>query len=351
MPMRYKKNLDEVIDRNRRLWNREATDKILAKIDLDECGTMRMWERALAPGVCPDYRLMFDVFIQDFKRREYLLDDAVPTARPNIGDYGFGAYVGADVVFGEGGAYAKPFLATLEDLTHLRFDPDNRWVTLLDESTRYFAEQAEGLCATSIIETTDSLNFAENVFGSNIFLEIYDHPRELADLFDFAYEVTLRLIELQRKHIRGFAGGYFDLHEEWLPGGCVWLSIDAWGHCGAKAFRELGKAHLQKMVDHFGTGWLHMHNSHLHLLEDVATVKNLVGIGILDDPKQIPCFQRLARIQELTGDIPLQINCRKAEFLAAMEEGTLPRNVMYWIDSGVESVEEANAIMERVYAY
>jgi hypothetical protein len=349
--VRYKKNLNEVIDRNRRFWSREATGKILAKIDLNEGGTMRMWERALAPGTCPDYRRMFEVFRQDFQRREFLLDDAMPTARPNFGDYGFGAYVGAQTIFGEGGAFAKPFLASLQDVKSLRYDPENSWIRLLEDSTRYFAEQAEGLCATSIIETSDNLNFAENVFGSGIFLEIYDHPRELLELFDFAFEVNVRLIELQRRYIRKFAGGYFDLHEEWLPGDCVWLSIDAWGNCSVQDFRRLGKHHLQKMVDHFGAGWLHMHNSHLHLLAEVVTVKGLIGIGILDDPKQVPCFDQLAAIQRVTGDIPLQINCPKEQFLSALDQGVLPRNVVYWVDSGVGSVAEANAIMERVYEY
>jgi hypothetical protein len=312
---------------------------------------MRAWERALAPGICPDYRRMFDVFLDHFCRREDILDDATPTARPNIGDYGFGAYAGADVIFGEGGAFARPFLTDLADVKRLRFDPDNTWVRLLEQSTRYFAEQADGLCATSLIETCDSLNFAENVCGSGVFLEIYDHPRELLELFDFAFELNVRLIELQRAHVARVAGGYLDLHEEWLPGDCVWLSVDAWGHCGVGVFRELGRHHLQKMVDHFGTGWLHMHNAHLHLLEEVVTIRGLVGIGILDDPNQPPCFGRLAQIQSVTGAIPLQINCRRDEFLAAMDDGTLPRNVMYWIDSGVRTAEEANMIMERVRAY
>ena len=349
--MRYKKNLEQVIERNCRLWNREATDKILAKIDLEEGGTMRMWERALAPGICPDHRKMFEVFLQDFQRRELLLDDAVPTARPNIGDYGFGAYLGAEVIFGEGGAYAKPLLSGLADAGSLRFDPASRWIRLLEESTGYFAQAADGLCATSIIETCDGLNLAENLLGPGVFLEIYDHPRELLELFDFACEFNIRLIELQRQQIRKHGGGYFDLHEQWLPGDCVWLSIDAWGNCSPQDFRRLGRPHLQKIVDHFGAGWLHMHNSHLHLLEEVVTVRGLVGIGILDDPKQVPCFERLAAIQEVTGDIPLQINCRKEAFLARLEEGALPRNLMYWIDSGVESVDEANAIMEKVYEY
>ncbi len=349
--MRYKKNLDQVIERNRKLWSREAAGLVLAKIDLDEGGTMRMWERALAPGICPDYRKMFEVFRQDFQKRELLLDDAMPTARPNFGDYGFGAYVGAEVVFGQGGACARPFLSSLQEVGSLRFDPENPWVRLLEEATRYFAQAAEGLCATSIVETCDGLNFAENVFGSGIFLEIYDHPRELLELFDFAYELNVRLIELQRRHIRKSGGGYFDLHEEWLPGDCVWLSIDAWGQCSPQDFRRLGKPHVQKMVDRFGTGWLHMHNSHLHLLEEASSLKGLAGIGILDDPKQVPSFERLRAIQAVAGDIPLQINCRKDRFRACLEDGSLPRNVMYWIDSGVESVEEANAIMEKVRQY
>jgi hypothetical protein len=346
--MKYKKNLEEVIRRNRRLWNREAGGEVLAKIDLDGNGSMAAWERALTPGVCPDHRKMFQVFIEHFQRREYLLDDAMPTARPNIGDSAFGGYAGAEVVFREAGGYAKPFLKDIKDFTRLRYDPQNPWIRHLEESTRYFASAAEGLCATSIIETMDGLNFAENIYGSGIFLELYDHPKELLKLFDFACEFNIRLIELQRRYIRKHEGGYFDLHEAWLPGDCVWLSIDAWGHCSPQAFHELGRQHLQEMINHFGSGWLHMHNSHLHLLDEVVTVKGLAGIGILDDPNREPCFGRLERIQKVAGGIPLQISCNKQEFLAALERKTLPGNVMYWIDAGVQSVEEGNRIMERV---
>ncbi len=349
--MRYKRNLDEVITRNRRLWSREDPRMVLAKIDVGEGRTMRMWERALEPGVCPDYRRMFEVFREDFEGRAELLDDAIPAARPNFGDYGFGAYAGAEVVFGQGGACAKPFLADLGRVKDLHVDSANRWIQLLEEATRYFAAQSEGLCATSLIETCDSLNFAENAFGSGVFLELYDHPRELLDLFDFAFELNVFLVEMQRRHIRRLDGGYADLHEEWLPGDCVWLSVDAWGGCGVDAFRRLGRGHLEKMIGRFGTGWLHMHSAHLHLLEEVASIRGLIGIGILDDPNHERCFGRLDRIREVVGGIPLQVNCTKGELLAGLEDGTLPRGVMYWVDSGVQSVAEANRIMEKVRAY
>jgi hypothetical protein len=86
-------------------------------------------------------------------------------------------------------------------------------------------------------------------------------------------------------------------------------------------------------------------------LEEVVDIRGLVGIGILDDPRQDKCFNRLEEIQRITRDLPLQISCNKEQFLTALNGGTLPRNVMYWIDDGVGTVEEGNRIMELVYDY
>jgi tRNA A37 threonylcarbamoyladenosine synthetase subunit TsaC/SUA5/YrdC len=83
----------------------------------------------------------------------------------------------------------------------------------------------------------------------------------------------------------------------------------------------------------------------------VVNIKNLVGIGILDDPKQEKCFKRIGEIKRITKDIPLQICCDKEEFTLALRNKSLPYNIMYWINSGVASVEEANKIMGLVCEY
>lgn len=49
--------------------------------------------------------------------------------------------------------------------------------------------------------------------------------------------------------------------------------------------------------------------------------------------------------------MPLQINCTRHELEKGLEESSLPRNVMYWVDKGIRTVEEANLLMERVKAY
>ena len=107
--MKYKKNLSTIIERNRKLWNSDFQNGVLVKIDIDGFSTLRLWEEVLSPAYCPDYRKMYDLFLTFFKKREFLLDDAMPTARPNIGDYAFGAYLGADLVFHKTGGYAVSY--------------------------------------------------------------------------------------------------------------------------------------------------------------------------------------------------------------------------------------------------
>ena len=94
-----------------------------------------------------------------------------------------------------------------------------------------------------------------------------------------------------------------------------------------------------------------MHNYALHLLEEIVSLKNLLGIGIIDDPGQLRCFPSLREIQKITRDIPLQINCSKDEIVDGITNRSLPRNVMYWVVGGVKSVREGNKIMELVYEY
>jgi len=349
--MKFKKNFSQIIDRNRLLWSGQFSNRILAKIDIGHSATMRMWEKVLSPEYCPDYVKMFDFFYDEFSKRENLLDDAMPTARPNIGDYAFGAYLGAEVIFAETGGYSKPFLKNLKDMASIKYNKENKWISWLMAATRYFAEKSQGLFATSIIETMDSLNFAENAYGSNAYIEINDHPKEMLEIFELAMDFNIKLIEEQRMYIKAHNGGYFDLHEEWLPGNCIWLSVDSWGNCSIETFKKYGKLHLQKIIDYFGYGWIHMHSSHLHLLQEISKVNNILGIGILDDPGSIKCFDIIKDIKRNTKGLPLQINCNKNQFLEALKIKELPGNIMYWIDSGINDITEANNIMDMVYEY
>jgi hypothetical protein len=349
--MRFKRNLEEAVGRNREFWTGQASGRVLAKIEVEGNSVLDMWVDALSPEIIPDPVRMFRRFLQNFRNRESLLDDSIPTARPSYGSSAYGAFFGADVHYGASGAYSRPILTHIRDYRRLSYSFETGWLKQQIEATRHFAEQAEGLCGVCIIETMDNLNLAENLVGSKIYLDLVDNPREILDFFDFALEFNTRLIREQRKHIGKYEGGYFDIHEIWVPGDTIWLSIDAWNLVSPQMFRLLGLRHIQAIIDAFGGAWLHMHNQGLHLLEEVMRLEHLVGIGILDDPTEPRCFPRLRKIQEITKGMPLQINCSRQELESGIREKSLPRNVMYWVDRGVRSADEANRIMKLVLDY
>lgn len=349
--MQYKKNLPQTVARNRRFWTGEASGLVLAKIEIEGNSVLDMWVDALSPEVIPDPVKMFGRYVQQFRTRESLLDDSVPTARPSNGSSAYGAFFGAEVQFGVSGAYSKPILPDIREHRKLCYDFGFGWLKWQVDATKYFAEQARGLCGVCIIETMDNLNLAENLVGSRVYLDLLDHPREVLEFFDFALEFNTRLVKAQRQQLEAYEGGYFDIHEIWVPGDTIWLSIDAWNLVSPEMFRKLGLRHVQTIIDAFGGAWLHMHNQAIHLLPEVMRLRHLVGIGILDDPAEPRCFPRIRRIQELTRGMPLQINCTRDELEKGIREKSLPRNVMYWVDQGVHSVEEANHLMQMVLEY
>jgi hypothetical protein len=349
--MQYKKNLDETVARNRAFWTGGDSGMVLVKVEVEGNSAPEMWVDVLSPDILPDPVKMFQRYARNFQAREFLLDDAVPTARPSFGSSAYGAFFGAEVRFGASGAYALPMLPDIRAFRRLRFDFSTGWLNRQIEAARYFAEQARGLCGVCIVETMDTLNLAENLVGSRIYLDLVDNPREILEFFDFAEDFNARLVRAQRELYTRHEGGWFDIHETWLPGDTIWISIDAWDLVSPDLFRRYALHHVQAFIDAFGGAWLHMHNQGLHLLPDVLRLKNLVGIGILDDPTEPRCFPRLREIQEMTRGMPLQINCTRRELEDGLRDRSLPRNVMYWVDRGVRSVEEANRLVERVKAY
>ena len=349
--MEYKRSIDVAVTRNREFWTGGPSDAVLAKIEVEGHSAFDLWMEVLAPGICPDAGQMLRLFEENFRFRACLDDDAIPTARPSFGSSVYGAFFGADVRFGSTGPYARPLLNRIGDFRSLRYDFEGEWLARQLDATRRFVDAGRGRFGVSIVETMDNLNLAENLRGSGVYLELLDSPRDVLAFFDLALGFNVELVERQRETIEPYQDGYFDIHEIWVPDRTVWISIDAWNLVAPGLFRRLGLPHIQRFIDHFGSAWLHMHNQGLHLIEDVLTLKGLVGIGLIDDPTEPRCFPRLQQIQAAAKGMPLQINCSCEELLEGIRAKRLPRNVMYWVDSGVPSLERADRIMEMVRNY
>ena len=348
LSLAYKPNLEEVVSRHRRLWTRQAPDGILARIDPQEIPILDPLR------ACPDIPAMFAIWDQNYRLRMAVEDDLLPVARVSFGSQAFGGYLGAEVVFDGGTAWSRPLLTDYQQLDTLGFNETHPWIQRQQEACRYFAQQAHGKFAVCETEPMDGLNLAEVLRGSAVYTDLFDHPDELHRLLDFSAAFNIRLIEMQRDLLAPclyHEDGLFNMYRIWVPGRTIWMSVDAYGLCSPAVFRRFGAAYLQHSMDHFGGGWIHIHSSALRLLPEIVKLNGIAGIGIYDDPNAPRGFDELARIRRMTGDIPLQIDCRGDEFSRGLSDGSLPGGVMYMVKSGVKTVAEANRLMEAVHSF
>lgn len=351
LEMKYKPNIALAIERHKQLWTRDMRNGVLAKLEIqfDNYSDFNWnWLHEI-----PNTERMFAAWEHYFLSCKDVDDDAVSVAKTSHGSDAFGGYLGAKVVFPpEGGpGWSKPLLTNWDKLDGLEFDKDNGFFQTQLEALRYYAENAKNRFGVSTTETVDALTLAALLRGAQrAYLDIYDAPEKLRRLMEFGVDFTIRFIELQREIVGCYDGGVFNLFQSWMPGQTIWLGVDAYGPCSPKVYADMGREYQQQLIGHFGGGWMHLHSGALHLLPEVTKLKRLVGIGIVDDPGQPRGFDQLPKIQEVTKDIPLMIECRKEELLEGIEDRTLPGGVMYWV-YGASSVEEANRIMERVRDY
>jgi len=344
----YKPNLLQTVERHRQLWTGKMREGILARIDPEELPFVDFL------AAIPDVPATAQAWDHNFRIRTEVHDDLLPVAKVSFGSAAFGGFLGAEVLFKGGAGWARPLLKDYSQLGQLRWDPDNPWIQRQLEACHYFLTAAQGKFALTETETIDTLNFVENVRGSAAFTDLYEHSDELKRLMDFACDFNIRLIETQREILAPasrYQEGMFFPHQIWLPGQPVWLSVDAYGLCSPKTFEELGRPWLQRIVDHFGSGWLHVHAAGMYLLPVLVNLKKLWAIQVGEDPGFPRPFEALADIRASTGDLPLMIDCTGEELERGITDRTLPGGTMYCVLEGVATVKETNRLMEKVRAY
>jgi len=353
--MLYKPNLDETIRRHRAFWNKEMQDGILCRINVREGGAGAGTETFM--NNIPDIERMYLDFEEWVKAKKKVDDDSFPVICPNFGVGIVGGYFGAEVTFGDGTSWAARIVEDYNNLLKIRYEPDNRWVKKANDCLRYYLEKGKEKMAVGMIDICGPIDTAFILRGSDILTDFYDHPKELHHLLELVTEFTIKLVEAQLEITGQFKGGIFaSWIGWWMPGRPVSLTEDEFALCRPSFYSEFGLPYAQRLIDHFGGGWVHLHTLGLHLIPEIVKLKDLAGIQLSDDPGCPKAFEKLSRLKEIIGDIPLNITCTLEEFMDGLEHHTLAGNVMYDVNGeGYKpvpiTVDEANAFMEKVKRY
>lgn len=370
--LEYKRNAEQAVDRLRCLYRREMPDQILAVMhgfpNPHLAEYVAKWNPPPAGAECPlpSREEAFDLWDAKLRILRDLEDDSLPVAYAmlDFGESGFAAFLGATIHFyakslGEqysGGTYswAEPLLADWGPLDRLSFCRENPWVQRFFDGLEYFIPRARGRFGINAFLCIDALTLACELRGtSHAYLDLYEHPQELRRLMELGVDVNAQMLAMQYAMIDPFQEGRFIFTGEWVPHPSpVPLSVDPYILCAPGAYRDFGREYQQHLLDRFGAGFVHFHGPRLDLLPEVLELRGLIFLqgfdsGRWDEPR---AFEILPEIKRLCGDIPLVISCTKEELVFGMRGRTLPGGILYGV-GGVESIEEANRLMEEVRRY
>lgn len=261
-------------------------------------------------------------------------DDYIPNLMPWYGTVVVPSAIGSRVAFQRGmdPAIEGTFIQRPEEIRKLQ-PPDPLKDGLMPrvlETIRYFREHS-GL-PVAFTDAQGPLNIALTLCGvENFFLWTHDHPSLAHHLMDFAAEVLIAWIRIQKESAgQPECGGAFP-HSILLPPGYggVWISDDDCGLMSPRMYREFVVPYNSRVFKAFGGGTLHFCGSAEHQLENFLATEGLTGINnfCMGD------FRQIRRMQELFADrlaimvcdfTPLHIDRYYAELLSFLR----PRGVI-----------------------
>ncbi len=231
-------------------------------------------------------------------------DDAyIPLLFPWYGTGVIPSALGCDIIFRENDdpAVQGTVIKDLHDIKKLQFPnpyKDGLMPNVL-ECIDYMKAHSD--LPISFTDPQGPLNIAICLCGvENLFMWMYDYPNKVHEIMEFAAEVFIEWIKVQKRHIGdlGQIGGF--PHGMCLPKtfGEVWLCDDDCTILSPDLYKEFVVPYNSKIFKAFNGGTLHFCGSAKHQIENFLQTDGLVGINnfCMGD------FEQIVKMQEAFED-------------------------------------------------
>lgn len=167
------------------------------------------------------------------------------------------------------------------------------------DTISYFREHSD--LPVMFTDAQGPLNIALTLCGvENLFVWMYEHPREVHELMDFCTEVLIEWIRSQKQCAgQSTTSGAFP-HSILLPEGFggVCISDDDCGLISPRMYSEFVVPYNSRVFQAFGGGTLHFCGSAEHQLENFLATRGLTGINNFC----MGNFRQIRRMQEMFVD-------------------------------------------------
>src|SRR6266545_933346 len=310
----YKPGLSDTLARLRAFYSRAAPDRILARFELHS-PALAEFEAQHQAAFCeypdPEERAAF--WDRLLSERAGLEDDSVPVAYLSEFDQGlYGGLVGSEVRFlahpenGWISSMVPPLLPDWPAFERLRFDTEGLWARRYRRQLDLFRDRAAGKFGVSHFILIDGLNFVFELVGATrAYLSLFEEPEMVRAAIELALGINLWVQRTFFDAIPLVDGGTCSNMGQWIPGRIVSESVDPFHMTSPEYFETWGRETVQSVFDCFDGGVLHLHGNGRHLLERVASLRNLQAVFFGDDRAYPAAHTRLREFRSRAGDFPL----------------------------------------------
>jgi len=307
--MKYKPNVEEVIERFEAFWNRDKLDRIPIRIRIPT-GNLQAHESYLEAhrelrseqeekweDIVLDPEKYFNYWEQQLRVSIELADDTIPTASPDLGPALMGGMMGADISFKNGTSWSEHPLTDWGNVGEYAFNPSNRWVTKIVEMTKYFIEQSEGLFAVGLPNLTGPADILASLRGpTQVCLDLYENPDALKELSERCAAAQISAFNTLFATLPQYFGGTCELYMYWTPGRAYWLSCDLSLVLSPALYRQHFREFDQVIVDFLDTCWMHVHSGGAFMVNEFLQLEGLKGVQIVNDTPAGPDIKALVPV-------------------------------------------------------
>lgn len=180
-------------------------------------------------------------------------------------------------------------------------------------------ELCEGDYIPSTIPHFAPSDMANAARGNQLFLDLYDSPRELARFLDLCASATI-WFQRQLREIAPLVHGSDSSNPGssgagiWMPAEAPFMSEDAADLCSQAAYAEHFRPATQKIIDELGGAVIHHHVIGSAVHPEIAKLSSLSALQISEDPNRLsPVHLSEELIDSHPLELPIIIECEAHE--------------------------------------
>ncbi len=228
-------------------------------------------------------RLLCDAAEKSFAARAGYQDDWIPYLSPRYGTGIIGGMLLGDMQFGANTSWTPEVGTTIDEAADFPWGNENVWIERVVEALNYMAGRLAGKCFVFLEGYHAPLEWAAQIRGSAIYLEMLTDPDKVHELLRRSDAALVWLYDLLAARVRKREYGAL-AHSLWMERCLPFLSDDSAGLLSPETYAEFGVPYTDAMFRRYGGGFLHFHTMAYQQMENLSRMPSLTVHNWRQDP-------------------------------------------------------------------